>query len=140
MCHTCFMRKKLLYITTLLVLTPSLIFVNAEKGAYGEVAPKSEQAVRAEYENIIPAKKPFIISKARVGKNISCINNVTYFEVRYGGKKIPLLYSYKITSGDQALIRTGAKIDVASKSVKYFCIKSVLPLIVHHGYMVDIIK
>ncbi|MFM2414885.1 MAG: hypothetical protein RI911_578 [Candidatus Parcubacteria bacterium] len=80
---------------------------------------------------------PFDFTNVLVIRKMGCINNVLFFRVKEGRKKIDLLFSPKFSQGNVKKVKPGKRISGSSDGRTYFCIESVLPLIVHPGHLVE---
>lgn len=74
------------------------------------------------------------LTKKRIVKSMPCINNVTYLEVQHGSRRVPVLYSPKLTSGIPHSFKKNTVITTTvSKKQDYFCIVGLTPLVVYKG-------
>ncbi len=81
---------------------------------------------------------PFDFRHATVLRKQGCINHVIWFRIKDGRERHDVLFSTKVSSGNPKIIKVGRRISGEYNGGKeYFCIESVLPLVVKPGALVD---
>jgi hypothetical protein len=128
------MMKKICTTTVLALL---LTFC-AEASTYA--ADASNPGDATDYSSTLPQKMipPFDFRHATVLRKQGCINHVIWFRIKDGRERHDVLFSTKVSSGNPKIIKVGRRISGEYNGGKeYFCIESVLPLVVKPGALLD---
>jgi hypothetical protein len=119
----------------------AIIFTFSAEASSVPVYP-TETVDSESYSSMVPEKiiPPFDFKRAIVLRKQGCINHVIWFRVKDGRERHDLLFSTKVSSGNPKIIKVGRRISGEYNGGKeYFCIESVLPLVVKPGALVDAI-